>query len=171
MEISTFFEYLGKAVTVLASALGLIWAFEKWWRREEHFPRINFDIKIDIIDHKDGSHIINVLAILENKGVVPLKIKDFSCEIKGIKENDELKLGDQKIRHQLNFKHSVVDGIFFPKEWESSFVHPGVTTTYNYVTIVPDEYLYLLIKGTFGYLKKSNMHHSGTIIKMPDKQK
>lgn len=161
-----FFEIIGKATTLIGAVLGLIWAFEKWWRREEHFPRVNFDIEIEHVDQTDEFYLINVLAKLENKGVVPLRIKDFVCEIRGIKVNDDLVHGGDEIRNQLNFSHPVIEGTFIPKSWDSSFVHPGVKTEYNYVTTVSTEYRYILVKGRFGYLKTKNKHHAGKVLKL-----
>lgn len=167
MEISLVFEYVGKIVSLIAALSGFYWAFEKWLRREEHFPRINLDIDATVIDQNNDKIIFNIVATLENKGVVPLKISKFICELRGIKATDPLELGGENIRYQLNFSNLIAEGPFFPPEWEYSFVYPGVKTNYSYITIVPSEYKYLLLKGRFHYSRNNESHHAGKVIKIP----
>lgn len=168
MDISQFFEFFGKGVAILVALFGLYCAFEKWWKREEHFPRVNFDLNAELIDHKDGKIILNIVATLENKGQVPLKIKEFVCELRGLRDNDLLELGTEKIRNQLNFKQDLGGGVFIPADWNYSFVYPGVKTEYTYVTIIPESTKYLLAKGRFHYLSNGESHHAGRIIKIPN---
>lgn len=169
MEISQLFEYLGKGISLIAAIFGFYWAFERWRKREEHFPRINFDLEVEIIDHKNGQIIINVISTLENRGHVPLKIKEFVCELRGLTESDSLELGEVNIRKQLNFKRDLGGGPFIPLDWNYSFVYPTVKTNYTYVTIVPETTAYLFIKGRFNYLSSGESHHAGKIIKIPNK--
>lgn len=168
MEFSIFFEYLGKALSAIAACAGAYWAFMKWLQREEHFPRINFDLSVDVLGSKDSKTIINVLCKIENKGHVPLKIRDFFCELRGLNDDDEIELGSEIIRNQLNFKNDLGGGSFIPLDWDSSFVHPGVTTTYTFVTFIPSETSYLFVKGKFIYMGNNEEHHAGTIMKIPD---
>lgn len=168
MEISQLFEIIGKGVSLVAAVFGVYWAIEKWRRREEHFPRVNFDLRVEVIDHKNGKIILNVVAILENKGHVPLKIKEFVCELRGLMDTDPLELGSDKIRNQLNFKQNLGKGPFIPSDWDYSFVYPCVKTEYTYVTLIPDSTKYLLVKGKFQYLLNGESHHAGSILKIPD---
>ncbi len=64
MDISNIFEFLGKVVALV----GVLFALYRWWMREEHFPRVNFDIDVEIIDREDNKYALNVVATLENKG-------------------------------------------------------------------------------------------------------
>ncbi|MDO6583389.1 hypothetical protein Q4491_18775 [Photobacterium sp. 2_MG-2023] len=164
MDISQFFEYVGKAVSLSAALFGLYCVVLKWRKREEHFPRINFGIDAEVIDTVDGMVILNVVASLENKGVVPLKIKEFICELRGISHEDKIELGGGSIRHQLNFKNDLGSGAFFPLNWDFSFVYPSVTTQYTYITIIPADTKYLLVKGRFHYMSKNESHHAGKVI-------
>ncbi len=165
MDISNIFEFLGKVVALV----GVLFALYRWWKREEHFPRVNFDIDVEIIDRKDNKYVLNVVATLENKGEIPLKIKDFNCELRGLASDDSLELGTEKIRNQLNFKHNLNGGAFIPANWDFSFVFPSVKTTYTFVTIIPDTMIYLFVRGSFIYLANGESHHAGKIIKIANK--
>lgn len=170
MMLSELFEFIGKAVSVVAAGFAFYWAFERWRRQEEHFPRINFELEIEIIDQTAAGTIINIISVVENKGLVPLRIKDFICELRGLNRDDPLEIGDENIRHQLNFKNLLEGGEFIPKDWECSFVYPGVKTTYTFVTVLPKNVIYLLVRASFTYLDHKNTHHTGKIIRIPDSQ-
>ncbi|EGR3032787.1 hypothetical protein DTW29_23650 [Vibrio parahaemolyticus] len=77
---------MGELVSFIAAVFGFIWAFEKLWKRYEHFPRANYNIAANIIDEKDDPIIVNVITTLENKGYVPLNIQNFDCETRAIKQ-------------------------------------------------------------------------------------
>ncbi|NVK20896.1 MAG: hypothetical protein HWD86_00100 [Kangiellaceae bacterium] len=169
MEIfNLVLDYTDKIITLLFGVAASIWAFNKWKKREEHFPRINFKIDANIIGKKDNEYIVEVISTLENKGLVPLKISHFICNIRGLKESDKLLLGNSKIRGQVNFKHLIVEGPFFPDTWDYSFVYPGVTTKYSYITKIPESMKFILIKGRFHYYKNGESHHAGKLINLHD---
>ena len=153
-------------VLVIFSIIAGLYTFIKWWKREEHFPRINFEINVNVIDEKDGFFILHITSILENKGVVPLKINNFGCEVRGISKDDKLKLGGEEIRNQLNFPHVFARGRFFPKDWDESFVYPSVKATYGFITIIPHDTSYILVKGKFGYPNRAGNHHAEKVVKI-----
>lgn len=174
MEFEQFFKYMGIAVTGVGSLSGAIWVFRKRWVRDEHFPRVAFDLKVNIIDEIDGQHILEVVAVLENKGVVPLKICNFTCEIRGIKEGEKLQIGGEVIRNQLNFNTILRSGWFIPTGWKYSFVYPSVKTDYNFVTTVASDTRYALVKSTFEYYRRlkilgnNRSHHATVVLKIPN---
>ena len=47
--------------------------------------------------------VTEIVAILENKGILPLKIKHFGFKVLTLKDDDASALGDEKIRKQLLF--------------------------------------------------------------------
>lgn len=162
-----FYDIATGIITITASFFGIYCAIDKWIKRKEHFPRVNFDITIQIIDFHDDKIILNVIASVDNKGYVPLKIKNFKCELLGIMSDSSLELGDEKIRNQLNFPNKIGDGSFIPLDWNYSFVYPCVKTDYLYVTFIPKNTKYLLVKGSFYYLETNESHHAGKVMKIP----
>lgn len=162
---------MGVIYSSAALVVGAAWGITKWRKRDEHFPRVNFDISGNVIDRSQGKLIIDIVASLENKGVVPLKITNFVCELRGIEEQQALEIGGPEIRNQLNFKTQYTKGHFFPQSWDYSFIYPGVKADYNFVTLIPETCNYLLIKGRFDYLDANRGHHAGVVLKIPYKSK
>ena len=166
MDWSALFESLGKLVTLVAAVAGGWWAFEKWRKRDEHFPRIYFEVSVNFLGIKDDRIIVELLANLENKGVVPLRIKDFTFKLRGLKKTDEIVRGGSNIRGQLNFPHLLEDGVFIPLEWGHSFIYPGIMTEYNFVASIPDDVVYVRMQGDFEYLPTRETHHAAKVLKV-----
>ncbi|GKW30366.1 hypothetical protein AB6D34_11810 [Pectobacterium brasiliense] len=161
------YEVVTGLITIAASFFGFYCVVDKWIKRKEHFPRVNFDITVEIIDFCDDKIILNIIASIDNKGYVPLKIKDFKCELLGVMNDSPLELGGQKIRNQLNFPNKIGDGSFIPLNWNYSFVYPCVKTDYLHVTFIPKNTKYLLVKSSFYYLETNESHHAGKVLKIP----
>ena len=167
MNTSAFFESLGKIVSVIAGLGGGYWTFLKWFKRDEHFPRIDFNMNIEVLGQKKVHTVLNIIATLENRGVVPLKIKNFVCKLRGIDRAESLELGGDEIRNQLNFKTKLGGGSYLPIKWPYAFVYPGVKTAFSYVTIVPRTTEFVLALAEFEYLANGETHHAGKVMKMP----
>lgn len=166
--MSPFLETWGKLSSVIVALIGGWWAIEKWRKRDEHFPRINFEVTANFLGIQDGQMVVEVVAILENKGVVPLKIKDFTFKMRGISSEDPLKKGNESVREQLLFTRELAKGPFIPEKWIYSFVYPQVKTNYNYVTSIPMNISFIRVQADFAYILKGETHHAATICKVPD---
>jgi hypothetical protein len=168
MEPSQLFELLGKAATTVAAFAGAWWAIEKWRKRDEHFPRVFFEVSANYLGAKDQQIVVELVATLENKGVVPLKIRNFSLKLLGLKTTDPLIPGGKAIRGQLFFPHVLVKSYFFPPEADYTFVYPGVETEYNYVASIPQDVSHVRLQGDFEYLGSDETHHAAKVIQVPN---
>jgi len=168
MDWSQLFEFLGKAVTAGAAIVGAWWALEKWRKRDEHFPRVFFEVSANFLGSKDEHVLVELIATLENKGVVPLKIRNFSFKLLGLRASDPWVRGSKEMRGQLRFPHLLEEGVFVPSDWAHTFVYPGVKTEYNYVTAIHSDVLYVRIQGDFEYLRTGASHHAAKVLKVPN---
>jgi len=167
VDVSSLFELIGKAVTGAAALAGAWWAFEKWLKRDEHFPRMFFEVTAAFLGVQDGQHVVEVVATLENKGVVPLKIKNFGFILRGLRASSQLKRGDQSVRGQLLFPDVLAEGPFVPTSWAYSFIYPGVKTEYNFVSFIPADVSFVRVQADFEYLSFGRSHHAAKILKVP----
>jgi hypothetical protein len=168
VDSSHLFELLGKGVTAVAAVVGAWWAFEKWRRRDEHFPRVFLEVSANFLGSKDELVLVELIATLENKGVVPLKIRDFSFKLLGLRATDPWVRGGTEMRGQLRFPHVLEEGAFVPSTCAYTFVYPGVETEYNYVAAIPSDMLYVRIQGDFKYLRTGASHHAAKVLKVPN---
>jgi hypothetical protein len=168
MDWPHLFELLGKIVSVLAAVAGGWWAIEKWRKRDEHFPRVYFEVGANFVGTKDGRVVVELVATLENKGIVPLRIRQFTFKLLGLKNEDKLDRGGADIRGQLRFPHLLEEGHFVPPHWSFSFVYPGVKTEYNFVTSIPEDVSFVRLQGDFTYLRSGASHHAAKVLKVPN---
>lgn len=163
------FEFVGKGATLAATVAAGWWAVVGWRRRNELFPRVYFEISAKFVGWHQGKAVTEIVAVLENKGVVPLRIKRFGFKVRALMRADAPVMGDEKIRKQLLFPHVVAEGLFVPESWDHSFVYPGVRTEYNYVTAIPEEAAYLRVQGDFEYLEHAGQsHHAAKVLRVPE---
>jgi len=167
MDAASIFDSIGKLVTVLAAVTGSWWALEKWRKRDEHFPRVYFEVSVNFIGTQKGQFVAELVATLENKGVVPLKIKHFSFKLLGLKDTDSLVKGGHEIREQLAFPHAIQEGVFVPSDWDYSFIYPGIKTEYNFITLISSQYSFVRLQGDFEYLSDGDSHHAAKVFKVP----
>ena len=168
MDWTALFSLIGKTVSGALAAAGAWWAFEKWRKRDEHFPRVAFEVSVNFIGAKNDQIVCELVAVLENKGVVPLKIREFTFVLRGLADSDPIERGGEAIRNQLRFPRKLDEGQFVPRHWDYSFVYPGVKTEYNFVTAIPQDIAFVRIQGDFAYLAKGETHHAAKILKVPD---
>ena len=168
MDPSALFELIGKALTAAAAIAGGWWAVEKWRRRDEHFPRMFFEVSANFLGTQNGQWIVEVVALLENKGVVPLKIRHFGFVLRGLRVTSPVERGDESIRGQVRFADVLAEGPFIPTSWAYSFVYPGVKTEYNFVTTIPADVSFVRVQADFEYVSPGRSHHAAKILKVPN---
>jgi hypothetical protein len=165
-NLSTFIE-LGKLATTIIAIVAAVWAFQKWRSQDELFPRVFFEVTINFIGKKEKDIICELVAILENKGVVPLKLRNMTFVVRGLLQSDQLAAGGEEIRRQINFKRVLAEGEFIPKGWNYTFIYPGVRTEYNFVTSIPAETVFVRMQADFEYDKSSRTHHAAKVLAIP----
>lgn len=166
MEI--IIDISSKIIAFAALIIGAWWGIVKYLKREEHFPRVGFEVSANFIGNQDGKVLIEVLAQLENKGVVPLKINDLKFKVRCLYENDEIERGDDSIRGQIKIPHLLLEGAWVPEHWNYTFIYPGVKTEYNYIAALPLNVSFVRVEGSFSYDRKGNSHHAAKLQKMPN---
>ena len=164
MDITPFI----KSLSALLAVLGGLWAIYKFYIRDEHFPRIQFDVEINFIGKEKDQHIIEIIAYLENKGVVPIKLTELEFSLRGLKHGEELVEGNENINKQLFLPHKVKEAPWLSDTWNYTFVYPSVRTRYTHVAMVSDVYSFLLVRGLFIYESDEDFHTSAKLVQVPD---
>ena len=168
MDWTELFSVIGMITSTVLPLIAAWWAFEKWRRTDEHFPRVAFEVSVNFLGARDECVVCELVATLENKGVVPLKIREFTFVLRGLGEADPVARGGRNIRNQLDFPNKLEEGRFVPEDWDYSFVYPGVKTEYNFVTAIPQGTAFVRMQGEFAYFKDGQTHHAAKVLKVPD---
>jgi hypothetical protein len=165
MNWSEVFETIGKATTGAAALVGGYWALIRWRSQDELFPRVDFEVSANFLGMQGDFVVTELVAVLENKGQVPLRIRNFTFKLRGLNRSATVETGSAEIRGQLLFPLVLEEGEFVPKSWEYSFVYPGVRTEYNFVTAIPRSIAFVRMQGDFEYMdRKDASHHAAKIL-------
>jgi len=131
-------------------------------------PKIKMKLSGDIFDKDSSNQNILVATLqIQNIGEVRLKSNKIKLSVRGINKQTKLKIGDEKILHQIIFKEKIYEENLVPKEWEYTFIDPGVTQDYQYVILIPKDFKYLLLESKI-YFNKKDFQLTSNIIKIKD---
>ena len=169
-EFKELAEALQAILTSLSILIGGSWIFYRFILQQERFPNINFTTDINIIGKQGDFWIVELLAVIENKGKAQHRMSKIGFDLDAIFKDDSLDLED-KWGGQINFPHRLVKGSYLQHQ-RYFFVDPGTEAKYSYLTKVPINTSYLLLHSNFTYSKRKNTTHSAEkTIKIDDKNR
>jgi hypothetical protein len=166
--MEAFIDTVSKIISFGVLLVGVVWGILKFIKRDEHFPHVFFEVSANFVGVQDNQNLFEVLAFLENKGVVPIKIRDLNFKVRGLFQQEQLEKGDVSIRGQIKIPHLLVEESWIPEQWDSTFVYPGVKTEYNYIAAIPLDVSFVRVEGSFSYDRKGATHHAAKLIKVPN---
>jgi hypothetical protein len=167
------FSDIAQGIASIATFLGIIigggWALRRYVFRKEAYPRIEMLVDINFIGPHNGQWVIEVLALLHNKGEVPHKIRNLLFEIRFLSKQDEIEDGDDSIGGQLRFGKIVKEGSWTPADSSGPMVIlPGISLRYSYVYHVPTAIAFVLLHGKMEYDRGGIEHlRADRVVKVP----
>jgi hypothetical protein len=165
--MEAFIDVASKIISFGVLLVGIGWGIAKFLRRDEHFPRVFFEVSANFVGMQDGQNLLEVLASLENKGVVPVRIRDLRFQVRGLFQEDPLEPGDASIRGQVRIPHILLEGSWIPEQWDLTFVYPNVKTEYNYIAAIPLNVSFIRVEGSFSYERKGTTHRAAKLLRVP----
>ncbi len=158
-EINDLTGIITSILTSLSILIGGVWVIYKFILQQERYPNINFLTDINVIGKQDGVWIIEIIALIENKGKAQHKMKDFKFDLNALFYNDKVGSSD-KWGGQVNFIHPISSGSYLPKHADYFFIDPGTTAKYSYVTMVSEKVSFLILHSNFTYYNRKGYAHT-----------
>ncbi len=154
-------EILKNILTSIAILFGGGWTFWRFILQREGNSKIQFNVDLKVIGvHKD-KYIVEVVAVVENKGNVRHYVNDFRFDLLYLSDKQDVVEGDERINKQLLFEKIISKRYWIPPDWYYSFIDPGVIQNYTYTTFLPIESKFALVFAQFKYPdRKSDFHTS-----------
>ncbi len=150
---------LQSIATIMSFIIGGIWVYRRYIRQQERYPNINFTADINVIGKQRGYWIVELLALIENKGKAQHKMEDFDFDVYGIREDDQVD-DDEKFGGQVTFAHEIKKGTFLPKKWKYFFVDPGTSAKYSFLARIPEDISFVVLHSSFKYHDRNNSGHT-----------
>jgi hypothetical protein len=155
-------EGIQAIVTSAALIAGGIWALWRFVLTREGLPRIEPDLDLVFVHKQNKRWIVEIVAMLENKGKARLSIKEFVFELRYGLPTDEIESGrilveDMfDVKAELNFPaHSEVKDAWLKND-ETIFLDPGVRQRHSLVASLPEEATIALAAIEFWYPNKES---------------
>jgi hypothetical protein len=138
------------AALCLAVMIGGLLAYRRHRARESSYARIETAAEISFIGQQDNFWIVELKAILNNKGKVQRRIHKFRFDLNAIHADDAIDVS-KKWGGQVNFANEIAKGSFVPRGYAYCVVGPSVTATYSFVARVPQWATFLILHCWFDY--------------------
>lgn len=162
--IQIIFDVIKIALVVIAA----IFTYYKFFREGTHRQRIEFDIDFQNLGVKKLDRIIEIGALVENKGNVEQKFNSMRLRIRGINSESELtELKDHKPRLAFPLGANTMREMI-PKKYNYFFVRPGVKQRFPIAIKIPKDWTHIQVKITFKYKGTTDIHVSERAFQIKD---
>ena len=129
------------------------------WEREdarrlqtrENAERIDFVVEVRFVARHGDAWLVELAALLDNKGLVRYETDELTFDLRCIYPDDPLTAGGSEINRQTLIPHVVTAGSWLPTGWGGTFIEPGLSTRYSFITAVPASAVAVLLHGRFLY--------------------
>src|SRR5262245_41732546 len=102
-------------VTAASLVIGGIWVYLRYVRQQERYPNLEFTADINFVGPQAGWWIVELVALVENKGKGQHRMNDLVFDLKALRPNDPLEL-NSIYGNQVDFLHLVAEGSFRPQQ-------------------------------------------------------
>lgn len=161
--MADYINLAGSIAALLIAGVGAFWGVVKIFKRAEHYPRVNLQLSCSVVGQRGPSVLCDLRASIDNKGNVPIRIKSFEFNLRGIKDGSDLQYGGAEIRNQASFSELIKEGSFIPENWDETFVHPNVKAEYDFALLVPANIRVIRAHAYFTY-NDGKTHHQTQVI-------
>ena len=153
-------------VTAIAIVVGGYWALRRFGIAREGYPHIQFAADVQFIGFHDGWWIVELLALVENKGRARHDIKEFEFDLYSLNEGDAVTLAEE-FGNQVHFPNLVAKGTWLSGTFNYFFIEPGVTAKYSHIARVPASAKAIILHAWFSYPDGKHGHTAERTIACP----
>ncbi len=155
--------------TILALIVGAYWTYYRFVRQGDNQPLIEFTTDVAFIGKHQDWWVVELTALIENKGKVQHRISEFAFDMFALQYDDPLE-PKQEFGGQVCFPHPVVTGSWLPKKFDYFFIDPGTKAKYSFVTRIPDSARFAILHTWFTYSGQAASHVAEKTVRVPDKE-
>jgi len=145
-----------EGIAVLGAALWTIYRFGIF---RERYAKIEFNLDCRYIGMVNGSHVIELIAILENKGMARQYIKKWTFDLLLFKEGENIDESEKSINFQVKFSDKKISArSWVPTTWYTIFLDANTKQTYTYITAIPEKTKFISLYSKFLYPDTKDFH-------------
>ncbi|MBK9984691.1 MAG: hypothetical protein IPP15_20395 [Saprospiraceae bacterium] len=156
--ISMSIEQLSSLFTILAIFLAGAWTLFRFGISREQYPKLQFDLKLKQLGISRDKYIVELVAVIRNKGIARQYIQDFRFNILTFDDETPFDTTDVMIERRLKFTkfNMTVDPDSKGElKWIDTkypvFVDGGITREFRYVTALDHDVRFVMIYSKFDH--------------------
>jgi hypothetical protein len=147
-------------ITITAIILAGAWSLYRFGISREQYPKLQFELQLNKLGMSRDKQIIELIAVITNKGIARQYIKGFRFNILTFDDETPFDMSDQKIEKRLKF-NKLNKGTEDSKgelSWIDShypvFVDGGISREFRYVTALDKDVRFVMIYSKFDHEDK-----------------
>lgn len=151
---------ISSLVTIFALILAGAWTLYRFGISREKYPKLQFDLSVNSLGTSRDKKIVELVAVITNKGIARQYIQGFRFNILTFNDNTPFDMSDTNIEKRLKFQ-KVNKGNEDSKgelNWIDSkypvFVDGGISREFRYVTALDKDIKFVMIYSKFDHEDK-----------------
>ncbi|MFB2121234.1 hypothetical protein [Parapedobacter sp. 2B3] len=157
--IKTWTEIIYNIISALSFIAVGFWVIYRFVLQKERFPNLNFSAGINVIGKQNDFYIVELIAIVENRGKSQHKMEELKLDLDAVFVNDGVETSEEW-GGQINFPNHLLTASYLPAGRGHFFVDPGTEAKYSYIFKVPIETNFLMLHSRFNYIGRKRSEHA-----------
>ena len=120
--------------------------------RERH-AKLQFDLSMVQLGMSRDKHIVELIAIISNKGIARQYIRHFRLNILTFDDDMPFDQTDLRIQKRLKF-NEIEEGLRWVSSEHPAFIDGGISQQFTYVTALDNNVRFVMIYAKFDHLTK-----------------
>lgn len=150
-EIKTVSEIVESWISTAAVLVGGSWVLWRFVLQRESHPKIEFGLELHVLGRVRDELLVNVVAVITNRGTVRHYLRDFWFVLNHLSSNDDIATGGADIDGQVRFRAGDRRCYWIQADRNQYFIDAGVTQRYTHVMAIPAATKFAHVYGHFKY--------------------
>lgn len=146
-------DNLSHLITIFALIAAGVWTLYRFGIAREQYPKLQFDLNLVQLGMSRDKHVVELVAMITNKGIARQYIHDFRFNILYFDDTMPFDLTDPKIEKRLKF-HELDKGLKWVNSEYPAFIDGGMSHEFTYVTALDKSVRFVMIYSKFDHESK-----------------
>jgi hypothetical protein len=137
--------------------------YYRFVRTRENHPKVSFDVGLAFVGVHRGQWLTEVVAEIENRGLVEHEVHNFKFEVLYLRGDEQLQESQESDRQQIIIPTRLKAGYWIKSP---TVIDPGVRARYPFVVALPANASFVRVKGEFIW-KEGTVHKASRLFAVP----
>lgn len=151
-KTKNMFDVCFAGAQFLVAIVGVIWVMYRFRRERTHKPRMEFTVDCNFFGPQRGYYVCETVIRANNRGLIDHRFRSILLGMRGIEGGGAIQEWKTK-EPRLEFPVSLLKDaeVLYTPRFDYIFVEPGVSQPITYVTRIPAEIRFIVVRVQFKY--------------------